>query len=296
MNIILGGGVVALFARDILGPDWQIIPIGRSIYYSFSPPLTDNYIIRDDITDRYLETVTIPEYIKNTLSVGGYLTQDDATLHEWLNKKYKGNVPPQAQKYWESHMGYFAYPGLNKIYAKYQEKYKGEITRNNNYGALSKIDVHNHTLTLANKTIEYDKLINTIPLYAFLDLADINYPLPSLDMWCYHIRSDTIDLEGATNAFIVDAAIDFYQASKVGNTDYIFYANAEVAQPGTMFMSIVEKFDLINETMIPKAIACGEIPRLEVLDSGGIINAGSGVWDDCLDIGSSIKRLLRMRK
>ena len=295
MNVILGGGVVALFARDILGPSWHIIPVGRSLYYSFSPPLADNYIVRDEKTDEYFNFVSHPECIKNMFSIGGHLTQEMSVLNEWLSKKYKNDIPPQSVKYWNSHMNNFAYPGLINIYRDMQIKYQDEIIQNNNEGHLVKIDLSNREIHLSGKVIEYEYIINTLPLYAFLEIAKIDYHLPSLDLWCYHVRSETIDLEGATNVFIVDKAIEFYQVSKVGNIDYIFYAISEVQHPAVDFMSIIDKFDLVNETMIPKGIQCGSIPKIEMLKDGGIINVGSGVWDDCLDIGSVLLRLLKIK-
>lgn len=298
MDIILGGGVVALFARDILGPQWKMVPVGRSLYYSFTPPLINNYIIRDDVTDRYLENhKLVPECVKNVISMKGHLTSDVLMLDDWLAKKYGTNVPPHAKAYWENHMQYFVYPGLSKLYREMQLKYKDDISTGNELGQIKSIDVNSHIIYFNDGGgVEYNYLLNTLPLDAFFKLSNIQYDLVSRDMWCYCVRSEAIDLEGATTALIADESIEFYEATKIGNIDYIFYSTQEVEQPAVVFMAMLQKFDLINETMVPNAIACGRPPQMDDLGISSVINVGSGAWDDCLDVGSCIKRLHKMQK
>ena len=45
MNVIFGAGVVGLIARHVLVGNWQIVPFGRSRFFSFNPPLDDNFMI-----------------------------------------------------------------------------------------------------------------------------------------------------------------------------------------------------------------------------------------------------------
>ena len=73
----------------------------------------------------------------------------------------------------------------------------------------------------------------------------------------------------------------------------MFFANGRINHPGRFFMQMIKDFDLIGETSVEKAIPCGDIPKLDALEDNDIKCAGSAaVWDDALDIGSCIKRLI----
>lgn len=296
MNVILGGGVTALFARDILGPQWSIVPIGRSLYYSFDPPLDNNYIIRDDTTDDYLRGMSTPVFVKTVFSIEGHLLENDTFLNEWLAKKYGDNMPSQAPDYWKHHLGNFAYFGVTELYRKLQTKYRDELLENSKYGQVISMDLHNRLLKMDGGVIEYENLINTIPMHVILEKTNIQYSIDRRNMWCYHVRTRDIDLEGAMNALIVDPSIDFYQASKIGNEDYIFKSTSEVARPGAIFMAMFKSCELISETTVPDAIICGSVPQIPEFAAAGITNMGSGVGDDVLDLGSSLKRIIKFSR
>ena len=112
-------------------------------------------------------------------------------------------------------------------------------------------------------------------------------------MYCYHIRTDALDLEGAAHVNVVDDAIEFYRATMLNRLNYIIYSTRRIEQPGTYFMAFMKNFDLIAEVIIQNAIECGPIPIIPEVDPN-IIRMGNSVHDYCLDVGSSIKRLIKL--
>lgn len=297
MKIILGGGLVALLARDILGPSWTIIPVGRSMYYSFTPPLADNYIVKDTTIDDYMGQYTYaPIYTKTAFSVAGELTHNaNIGIQQWLSKVYGDNIPPHADPYWRSHMEYFAYGDCCEIYRTLQDRYKDELIKNNEkWGKL--ITIKDHIVNTNNGSVEYDSMISAIPLYSLLDLLGITINLPSKDLWCYHLASDAFDFEGATHVLVSDPHIDFHRVTQLDNNNYVFYSSMEIIRPAILFMAMAKKFDLIGETQVPRAIPCGPIANIQAIKDAGITCIGkTASWDDCMDIGSCCKRLLRLQ-
>lgn len=298
MNIILGGGLVALLARDILGPKWKLIPIGKSQYFSWQPALADNYIIKDDTIDEYMsEYAFIPMVHRIAYSYGGQLIFNPAVaLEHYLNKLYSPYIPPHASAYWSKRGDIIGYGDCVDIYRRLQLKYKDEILNNNNeYGSLVRIKDQVIT-TSSGKHIEYDELISTIPLPSLLaNIGVTAIDIPSKDMYCYHIQTGSLDLEGATHVFVADPEIDFYKVTQLNKVNYLFYSTKQIVRPGAYFINFMNKFELIAETMIPKAIPCGQIPELINIKENKIMLLGrSAVWDDCLDVGSCIKRLVKI--
>lgn len=298
MKVILGGGLVALLARDILGSGWTIIPYGKSRFYSFNPPLCDNYVIKDDVIDDYMNRFAlIPSYIKNAFSLGGQLTYNhNIGLDPWLEKVYGGMRPSQADPYYRSHIDYFGYGDCLEIYRRLQQQYVNEILDNQDKLGKAVVKIHDHRIvTDTGVEKEYEHIISTIPLPALTTAMGRKYEFPCRDMWCYHIKTDW-DMEGATHIRVADQHLEFYKVTKVNQVDYIFYSVNQIVRPGQYFMGILgKKFELIGEVNFQEAIPCGPIPDLLEVTMADITLMGSrAVWDDCLDIGSNIKRLVSM--
>lgn len=297
MKFILGGGLVALLARDILGSSWSIIPFGRSVFYSFGPPICDNYIIKDAVIDNYMDQFSlIPLLIKNSYSIAGQLTQSpDLGLDSWLNKVYGTMQPGQAEPYWRSHSEYFGYGDCLHMYRSLQAKYLDEIlTNQDKFGKVVKA-INNHCiLTDTGIEKEYNEIISTIPLPKLTTMMGLKYEFPVRDMWCYHVRTNW-DMEGATHIRIADPHIEPYKVTKVTDIDYVFYSTQQIVQPGRYFMGLLgDKFELIGEIQFDEATPCGPIPELPEMITADISLMGSrAIWDDCMDIGSNIKRLIR---
>lgn len=294
MNIILGGGLIALIARDILGDDWKIIPMGKSLYYSFNPPLADNYVIKDDAIDNYMDQFTlIPVYTKLAFSIAGQLTHNPAiALDPWLQKVYGPEIPPQTPGYWRRHLEYFSYGDCADINARLQQRYMGElVSGEEKFGKATAIS--DHRITTTKTVLEYDNIISTIPLPALMKMLGYGVNLPSKDLYCYHLRTDW-DFEGSSHILVADREIEFYKVTKINQVNFVFYANKQIMQPGRYFMGFLKKFDLIGEVHLPEATPCGPIPDFQHVKDANILPVGSNAaWDDCLDVGSCIKRLLK---
>lgn len=297
MKFILGGGLAALLARDILGDKWTIIPYGKSLFYSFSPPICDNYVIKDGVIDGYMDKYAlIPIYIKASYSLAGHLTQNhNIALDHWLYKLYGLNVPPHAKLYWQTHIDYFAYGDCLEIYRRLQKQYLPEIVGNQEkYGKLVTSIGDHRIKTDIGGDIEYDEIISTIPIYALTAAMGLSIEFPSRDLWCYHVITDKIDLEGATHGLVADQHIEFYKVTKIKDNVYIFYSTQQIISPAKYFMAILKKFELIGETQFERATPCGPVPNLTEVSSANITCIGSRAgWDDCMDIGTCCKRLIR---
>ena len=131
---------------------------------------------------------------------------------------------------------------------------------------------------------------------ALLELMGEHFPCPCGDTWYYHLRTKSLDLEGATHIYVADPEIEFYKATKLTDVDYLFYAKKQIKMPGSYFNAWIDKFDLVAETNVDKAVPHGPIPDLPAVKDADITCMGrSAVWDDCLDVGSCIKRLLKFQ-
>ena len=295
MKIILGGGLVALLARDILGSDWKLLPIGRSLYYSFNPPLADNFIIKDNIIDQYMDQFAyVPIYMKIGFSFGGQITNNaNLCLDNWLYKVYGKDQPPHAKAYWGAHLEYFTYGDCCEIYRQLQDRYSTEIINNSELGKPTKISNHIIT-TSAGKQIEYDEIVSTIPYDALLQLLNVRYEMPANDIFYYHIKTDALDFEGNDQLLVADQEIEFFKAYRHGTSSYIFQATKEIVQPARYFMSFMKRFDLIGAVQVARAIPCGVLPDCKVVSDANISCYGSTAsWDDCQDIGTCCKRLVK---
>lgn len=296
MNIILGGGLVALIARDILGSKWKILPMGRSMFYSFTPPLADNRVVKDNIIDSYMDQFsTIPIYTKVAFSVAGQLTHNaNLSLKLWLQKVYGADLPLHADPYWRTHLEYWSYGDCKDMYRVLQERYADEILNNDKTWKKPKI-IGDHKITTETTVLEYDRILSTIPLHALLGYMGQTHNLPGKDMWCYHLLTDSLDFEGSTHVFVCDTEIDFYKVTQLDKTNFVFYSTKEIERPATLFMALMPKFELVGETKVPRAIPCGPIPDIAFLKENNISCVGSlAAWDDCQDVGTCIKRLLKL--
>lgn len=299
-KIILGGGVIALLAKYILGDDWTIIPFGRSRFYSFMPALADNFIINDPkITDLIENLGGKPRYpYQIRYSIQGELMPFSISICDaWLDKVFKGNPPPHATAYYKSRQNFFVYDlRVNKLYQDLQSRYRVELTDRSKIGDVTEIG--DHFIRIGNTKHDFEQCVSTIPLHALLPLCNMNgVSLERSPMWMFHIQTNDLDFEGSNQVFVVDQAMDFYKVARIREDRYLFYCNREISQPGPYFMNFMPKgFDIIDGTMIPDAIIMDNKPKVD-LGRLGITCVGSyAEWDWCADVGSCIMSLLRYRE
>jgi len=299
MKVILGGGLVGLLARDILGDGWTVIPIGRSRFYSYTPPIMDDFIVRDAVIDEYMEPfIVVPIIYRYGYSYAGQILFNTAVaLRPYLNKLYRSNVPPHAEAYWRNRIDVFGYGSCIEIYRRLQARYSGELVNNNKlYGVPSAISDH-IIRTETGQHLDYERIVSTVPIQVLLGWLGIDVKLPSRDVFYYHLKTDDFNFEGATRLFVADPEIDFHSVYCVGRNNYIIESCKRIELPGSYFMNIdgLNKFDLIAETHSENVICCGRMPQYTQVGQADITCIGRhAVWDDCLDVGSCIKRIIKL--
>ena len=299
-NIILGSGIVGLLAKLILGPSWKIVPFYRSRFFSFNPALDDNFIIRDEKLDQFINDInkilkTPMLMYQRSWSIGGELIKraDKELCYSWMYKLFGNDVPSQSEAYFAGKMSMFVYDmRVNQLYQELTNLYLDELKKNSAEGQISEIGDHYYIIN--DKKIEYDKMVSTIPLNALLNFMNIKSNLSAKTIHYLHIETDGLNFEGANQVLVVDSVTDFFKVTNIAPNRYLFYFHKDVPNPGTYMMGYIPKFEIIDGTSIESAIPYGNTPKLDDLESKDIFCVGSSAqWDWCMDVGSCILRLLK---
>lgn len=297
-KIIFGSGIVGLLAKEILGDDWKIIPFSRSRFFSFSPALDDNYIIRDEKIDDFMidHLKAAPKHFyKISYSIGGQLESYSAPFCEtWLNKIFGPDAPPQAAPYMKSRTTFFIYDiRINELYEALQNKYQKELEAN---ADLAVDEIGDHHFTSHGTRHDFDVAINTIPFGRIIKLCGLNMTLETKQVWYYHIATPDLDFEGANQVLVVDPEFVFYKVNNVAPNRYIFHCLQDVPVPGPYFMQFMARFDLLDGTTIAEVIPVGTKPSPKQLRQLGVLCVGAHAEHDwCADVGSNIISLLRIK-
>jgi len=294
---ILGSGIVGLLARELLGSTWKIIPFSKSRFYSFQPSLDDNFIIRDQKIDDVVTNLGGGMghlMYTSKMSYAGQLFDFNKELIEtWLFRLFGNDLPSHSLPYYTNRGSFFTYTlKLNQLYRSLLEKYKNEILEGNHFGKVSCIT--NEQIKFENSSVGYDQLVSTIPLNILMQLMGVPIELKSKQLWYYHIQTKDLDFEGANRLMIVDD-FDFYKASQIAEDRYLICCLRDTQLPGTYFAQFMKRFDMLDGTTIQNALPCGERPNLDSLENREIYCVGGHAqWDHCMDVGSSIMRLLKI--
>lgn len=299
-KFILGSGLVGVIAKEILGNDWEIIPQGRSRYYSFDPALADNYIMVSDAVREIINIGTEIKFIKRAFSLGGSLLWDK---HDWMLDMY-------CQKIYEEPS--FIFKTLfrptveifnlrsNDLYRILMNKHIQDIKRANaKYGQILEIK-DGHIITTTGK-FAYSRALSTVPLDALCKFLKIDMNLKAKDTWVYKIETDQLDFEGANEVFVLDQVYDFYKCIQLSKFEYQFFCLNEIQTPFEYFGAFTNnklKFSSLDATKVSNSIPIATIlPDLSILKNNHNIECiGSNAqWDDMADIGSCISRILKMR-
>lgn len=300
MKLILGSGVVGLMARYLLGDDWTVIPFGKSRFYSFSPPLDDNFITYDKQLDPLMAELglsTTPVWLQRAYSVGGELIRNDPTGSlsvDWLDKVFGTEAPPHAQAFLSTRMGFFVYEGIraNKLYSSLQERYHSELLREHKVGRVTEIG--DHYIMRNGVKHEFERVVSTIPLSATLKLMGRQSSLRYKSVHTIHMHTKSLDFEGTTQVMVVDPVFAFFKATILADNRYLFHLHQDVGNAGAYFMPILNDYDLIEGTQVPDAIPLGPMPDLSWLEALDIFSVGQYAQHDwCADVGSNFLRLLK---
>ena len=160
------------------------------------------------------------------------------------------------------------------------------------YGKLLKIE--GKTLIFDKKKLDFNNIVNTLPLNVILNMANISHNLTAKPAHFMHIFTEHLDFEGNNQVLVVDKMFPFYKVSNIAQNRYLFYFNEDVESPGPFFMSILKDFDILDGTSINEYIIQGELPKLDILEELGIFSVGSyAQWDYGMDVSSCILRIIK---
>jgi hypothetical protein len=299
--VILGSGVVGLVARHIFGSGYKIIPYGNSRFFQYNPAPSDNFI-------RYSKEHTEISGIINSLgidtnkydyncawSVGGSIVRDyDPMLSQKWISKININMSHHIQLLYKDRMNFQVYgTRVTDLYNNLKSKYDSSY---HNKGVGDIYSISDHVIRFRDGTaIEYDKCISTIPLDKLYEILGINRTLLSSDVTAVLLESDSINMEGYNQLFVVDDQIPFFKVTQVKPNTYVFYFVGRVEKPSLSIGLCVDNFDLISGIHIEKCIPAGELSNHSDLRDDGILPIGaSAQWDHGMDMSSCVYKLLKM--
>lgn len=298
-KFILGSGLVGIIAKEILGNEWEIIPQGRSRYYSFDPALADNFIA---VTDSVKQIIRIGSEIRpfiRAFSFGGVLMWQP---HDWIlemySKKLYGESNSIFKKLFKPKIDIF---GLrcNDLYKILMNKHIQEIKKSNaKYGQI--VEIKDGFIITTTGKFPYTNILSTIPLDALCKFMKVEMNLQARDVWTYKIETDQLDFEGADEVLVLDEIFDFYKSVKLSQFEYQFFCLNEIKTPVEYFGAFTNgklRVSLLNSTKLINAIPMTDIPpNLSFFKDQNIECIGSNAqWDDMADVNTCIFRILKMK-
>lgn len=298
-KFILGSGLTGLLARHILGGDWQLIPFRRSRFYSTRPVLGDNYILQSDDMDTVLDGLEFHPGTKQLIrafSIAGQLVFSEQSFAKgaYINKLFGDAKHPAASPLTKMTLTVYQTQAL-ELYLALLARYLDDIrTSSSTHGQL--LSMSEHHIKTEKSELDFEKVVSTIPLDVLLAHNGNKTVLPARDIWYYHIKSPTTNLEGAKEALVADDLIDFHKVTHVGPQEYLFHSLREIVTPVAYFKSILgARFDLLNRTSVANAIPIGPPPDLRQLESVGVYPVGDhGQWDHYMDVTSCLNRIRKI--
>lgn len=294
-KFILGSGIIGRIAKYFY-PEYELIPIGRSRYYSFTPPLGENYLVAhescdDLILDLYHSKSIIP--YKRAFSISGHLTFNGSLVAGAYISKVYGDDALKSMLLRDSVMHVYGNVLITDLY----DRLKPNLNNLDKYGNLNSVDIDNRTINTDKGTFEYEHIISTIPLDMLNDFIGVEKDLESRTAWIYLVATDQLDFEGANEVFVVEKEFDFYHVVNVSNSVYMFKCLREILTPDNYFGAFTNnKLQVLNKTKIDKYIPLGK-PGLTYLEDADILPVGSMArWDDFCDVSTSVNILRRITR
>jgi hypothetical protein len=308
MNLILGSGLIGSLARTIFGDGWQWVPFKKSRYYSFNIPLADNYVVYDPAVESVMRNLcpsTTPIMYKRPYSFMGQLMYHDLGLESYLKKLYGDKVPILAKTLFKSSFMTYnttAQRIYNQLERTLEEKRDNDIK---SLGELVELDLVNKKAKFVRRisdshgeTIirEFDKIISTIPLDAFLKLAGRSADFLVAKSECmYHIHTKH-DVENASQILVSDLDILFHKVQVLDKDRFVFHTLEPIPDAYGYFGSCFGyNLDIADASRIENSIPIGEPPDMTEYEQYGVYCVGSNAqWDNMMDITSCLKRLLTL--
>lgn len=301
MKYILGSGLIAFIAKKIL-PEYQLIPSGKSRFFQYDIATCDDYIICHPDVDDVIKNISgkfIPMFFKRAFSFGGDLlfAQNESFASMWLKKVYD-EFPAYAPSLIKMDMFVYNTSGSHIFKRIEKECIKTCADSIRNEEQVQSIDLQQKQIILTssagNRIINYENIINTLPLNVLFKLCNIDIELRSKDLHTCVLATDDLDFEGATEVLIIDDLIDFVKCTCIGKNLYQLFYTTDIQQLSSYLKLMVKKFELVSGTCVRNAIPCG-IPTDYNFADFGIKNVGSlAQWDDLVDISTCIRTLIQI--
>lgn len=300
MNYILGSGIIGIIAKHLLGNEWHVVPYYKSRFFSSNPPLDDNFLMRHERLDEIL-TKLMPTKIINTIfykrswsEMGSLITNpNESVIDRWSQKVFGTATPSHLSSYYYKKDIFSIYNNIRitEIYQSLLNNYMQMLKDNSKLGLPTKIE--NGYIYFGDDRKPYNKIISTIPIDALCKLCNRVCNVKSRDIHYIHLYSQEIDFEGANQVHVCDQNIDFYKVVNIAPQRYLFYFLKDILNPGIYMQAYLKNFEIIDGTMIKQALMLGDIIKTDYFNSQSIYPIGGyGEWDYCLDVGSSMLRLL----
>jgi hypothetical protein len=219
--------------------------------------------------------------------------------HLWVNsiveKIYQDDQHPMAAELLSADIEAHT-TSIRELYGHLMEKYAQDIKSGLSRAVNS---ISNHKITIDDQKIEYDKIINTIPLDAFLSITKLRLPLQADDYHVFLVATDAFDLEGAKRCFIGDMAIPFWKVNVVNRNLFQFFANGPVEGAEQIFSLLTkDRYKLIGATSVENAFPKGAPPHelLNKLEADDITCVGSNArWDYFHNVSAALNLLLKLK-
>jgi hypothetical protein len=303
-KFILGSGITGLLARAILGDSWQLIPFGRSRFYSHIPPLADDLITWSADIDEAIEQLgysTVPVRCQRGYSYGGQLIFSDHSFAKtnYLTKLFGSDPHPGAEMLLRSDSMVYKDVITTRLYESLQNRFKLEINRGlQRYGnSIEAIDTKERIIITSAGKLGYSQIVSTIPLGALQDYCGNLGIYPGRDVWYYDVTTPSLNFEGAHQVFVADLPFDFFKVTNNGMNNYMFECLQDLGNPTQYLAAFLnDQLEIKNATSMQKAIPIGPPPPIGAIEDNQIYPVGCHAqWDYFMNVSSSIKRLLRLR-
>lgn len=226
-KFILGSGIEALLAKDLLGSDWKIISPGK-----FNKNvLVGEYLIYDERIDDYLFSLMGNHninYLHNAISVNGSLLYNNLFFNDYLSRIYNDNITINHISRVIKDFVQIVYNHINvyRLYDKLSQKYTDIIYSKD-------IKIQNHKLIIDNVEYEYDRIINTLPIYVFnkifgTDIEHVSYDATIvLCSFSNEVESDVV--------YVLDREIPFHKFMKWNGMYVLFFVGRIDKEPKIIY-------------------------------------------------------------
>lgn len=299
---ILGSGLISLACRKILGPDWNIIPLGPSRFFTEQITWGDNYLNYDNIVADLIKGWPfdmVPTFYKRPFSYGGQLIYNSTFIENFLNKSGI-DVNPVSLQYFKTDFTAFNFStsalwkylvtqnldNIKSFYSQHQNVKGIESIKNNT--------IQFKTVDGQNINLEYDQLISTIPYNPLAEMLGLPNRVENIPCYYYVISDNKIDIEKANQVLVCDNVIPFNKCTKIKRGSYLIEVyNEYYEKPFDVFKAVFgDSFEILKSHFIADAIPkFYKIDEKYFSDNNIILIGSNAQCDPLMDVASCLKRV-----